>query len=280
MAPKREIASWRKAVAGVKDGSMTVDAAIAFIRANYHTPQSINWAIATFKSKLKQEGHSDAAEKVAKSKEVEDIIEASNVEQENRRLAKADEPFYVDPIFARSKVIDRLNGYLRAGVKRDSISLPFFCDMLICFAARPHELFTLKISDNGYVSGFGKNPGNYPRKFVGLLPVDDCRTLLGLIQGTYDRSLLYKPVYDHYNMQLKQFRPLGAMYIAAGETNLGKQRMMIQQALRHKTPATSLMYYDIARVTHDVAYKMKQIHAPRHKKVVGSGYNDSSDSSD
>lgn len=273
MAAVNKRAAWRIALEDVKSGMELRDALNKMLES-YTTVQSKNWSVARLKSELRLANNAEAVKQITDSKLVADIIENSNIEQENRRLVKSEEPFYVNPIFNRSAVIERLKGYLSAGIEHRYTDLPFFCDMLICFAARPHEIFNLKISDSGYVTGHGKNPGNFARKFLGLLDTESCKKLLTLLKGRYDRSALYLQVDKKYDMKLSQFRKLGAMYITSHETNMGKKRIMLQQALRHKTPATSLMYYDIKQISHDPKDKMKQT----HKKVSGGEYSSSSDS--
>lgn len=270
-------AIYKKEFKNVVAGNKTIEDALKDVESSYQTICSKNWGISMFKKQFKDAGMMKESNFIQSSQITKDVIEASLIQQEDRRLINVEKPFYVDPFFNKELVLARIDMYLATKKVREWCDLPFFCDMLIAFCARPSELKNLRISPCGYTTGFGKNPKNSRRKFRGLVDVDMSRKLFELInfEGRLLLGTVRGLVYKTYNMQLKQFRPLGAMYIAQSIKAMGAKRIAIQQALRHSVPGTSIMYYDIKLVTHDLAFKMKQ----EHKKGVGAASDDADDDS-
>lgn len=214
--------------------------------AKCKTVQSQSFNIAKLKSKLRDNGYTVHVEAISKSPFVNNVIYESNVKQEENRLNSKKITFYVHDRFLYDNVMTRLNSYL------DSNPLPkctdtIVCDLLIAFAARPAELHNLKVLDDNTIIGYDKSKHGIPRPYMGMFPIEESKKLLRILE-TYKKPSLHQfheTIRNAYGMRPSQFRKLGAEYITCDENNPARRRMLKKTALRHSTPAMSLMHYDI-----------------------------------
>jgi hypothetical protein len=195
---------------------------------------------------LKQNNYTDLINEIEQSTVVRDIIKQSNIIQENNRLCNMEKDFYISPYFSYENVMNRLHSYLHNPI---TCNHNYICDLLIAFAARPHELFEMKLLDDGYIVGYGKSRTNKPIEFLGLLNVTESQYLLSNITVKYNALELYNYTTRHYKMKPSQFRKIGAEYISRQATNAGESRYKKKVALRHTSISTSIMHYDIKHPT-------------------------------
>jgi hypothetical protein len=191
---------------------------------------------------LKKNGYNSDVKKISESEIVKNIIEQSNILQEERRVINRGKEFYISPYFCYDFVMARLDSYLNIPTE---YSNGVMCDLLIAFCARPHELENLSLTPEGFISGFGKSRDNIPKKFVGLRNLNESIILLKIVTKIYDSEKFRKFVKNNFKMLPSQFRKIGAEYVSMNEENIGKKRMIKKDALRHSNISTSIMYYDI-----------------------------------
>lgn len=237
-----------------------IEAELEYIKNVAKSQNAANVSISLIKKELEIKGHKAAAEEIKHSAITSEAMAGAAEEQEESRARLSDIPFYIHPNFAFENVHKRLNGYITSikDNKPPAITNAIIADTMILLAARPSELFNLKISGDGMISGQSKaREAQTSYKYIGILDAGDAKLLLEYIQKFPEFAPVGVSRSSVFSRFMKQFgdetthmtpsalRKIGGEYASMTETNKYKRIKKRQQALRHKRLETSIMHYDI-----------------------------------
>lgn len=226
----------------IEDG---IDSAINLIIDQTSTDVSAMNQISILKSELKEKGV-DTSD-IDNSKLRLEVQGRANAYMDRRVEEKLyEDDFYINPNFSYYNVINRLAIYENED-KPDSMQ--FIADMMIAFAARPSELYSLRFVGNKITGHLKTRGDDKPLDYAGMYSIPVAKVMLAKLPlnlDTREAKIRQKLAVfiRSYNMQPRSLRTLGAEYIT--RSYLPSERRKIRQlSLRHKKLSTSLLSYQM-----------------------------------
>jgi hypothetical protein len=180
----------------------------------------------------------------AKEEATKSLIDNEDHKQEINTLGSTILGDYAD---VYKKLVEVVDGLVETN--RD-VNIYDFVYAIINFTARPIDVLDMKF-DGDLLTNWGKSRDKASTmKYVGFLNIDQAKILLSKIQQHYtniDKDIVItqarRATMRVYALNPRDLRRISSKILVSTEVNRIKRIHKQQEALRHKNPTTSILYY-------------------------------------